>query len=307
MMRKRDRKQENQKQWNRTQKNHTQWDQTQKNHTHWERIQKSVVPGRIPLLLGIIGFCMLCCSCGKKGGTILLGNTPGQSGESEITETGKEENVSTKEAGIGSSGASSGTEGGTSSDGSGQTSSGAGSGTPSEGVVRTSSGAETGTSSDSDGQESSEATIRVYVCGAVADPGVVEIPQGSRAEDALEAAGGFSGEAAKEAVNLAAWVNDGQKLYFPVEGEEVPPEASPSEAVPSSASPEAGQTGGLVNINTADVAALCTLPGMGESRAGDIIAYREANGGFDSCEDIMKVTGIKNAMYEKIKDKITVD
>ncbi len=63
---------------------------------------------------------------------------------------------------------------------------------------------------------------------------------------------------------------------------------------------------GLVNINTADAAALCTLPGIGESRAQDIISYREANGGFQACEDIMKVSGIKTAAYEKIKDKITV-
>ena len=137
--------------------------------------------------------------------------------------------------------------------------------------------------------------IRVYVCGAVANPGVVEIPQGSRVEDALEAAGGFGAEAGREAVNLADWVSDGQKLYFPKEGEAVEePQA------------QADSASGLVNINTADVAALCTLPGIGESRARDIISYREANGGFGACEDIMKVSGIKTAAYEKIKDKITV-
>lgn len=142
---------------------------------------------------------------------------------------------------------------------------------------------------------SGEEKIRVYVCGAVANPGVVEIAAGGRAEDALRAAGGFAPEAAREAVNLADWVSDGQKLYFPVEGEE----AQRAEAAADSAS-------GLVNINTADAAALCTLPGVGESRAADIIAWREANGGFDSCEDIMKVSGIKTAMYEKIRDLITV-
>lgn len=138
--------------------------------------------------------------------------------------------------------------------------------------------------------------IRVYVCGAVANPGVVEILAGSRAEDALFAAGGFAEDADREAVNLADWVSDGQKLYFPVEGEVVEP----------SAQSLAGAVAGLVNINTADAAALCTLPGVGESRAADIIAYRESNGGFASSEDIMKVPGIKTAMYEKIKDKITV-
>ena len=116
-----------------------------------------------------------------------------------------------------------------------------------------------------------------------------------RVEEALEAAGGFGAEAGREAVNLADWVSDGQKLYFPKEGEAVEePQA------------QADSASGLVNINTADVAALCTLPGIGESRARDIISYREANGGFQACEDIMKVSGIKTAAYEKIKDKITV-
>ena len=111
----------------------------------------------------------------------------------------------------------------------------------------------------------------------------------------LEAAGGFGAEAGREAVNLADWVSDGQKLYFPKEGEAVEePQA------------QADSASGLVTINSADVAALCTLPGIGESRAQDIISYREANGGFGACEDIMKVSGIKTAAYEKIKDKITV-
>ena len=150
-------------------------------------------------------------------------------------------------------------------------------------------------SEGADTAEEEEAVIRVYVCGAVMNPGVVEIAAGSRAEDALFAAGGFGEDADREAVNLADWVSDGQKLYFPAEGEEI--ETVSGEDASS----------GLVNINTADAAALCTLPGVGESRAADIIAWREANGGFDSCEDIMKVSGIKNAMYEKIRDLITVN
>ena len=140
-----------------------------------------------------------------------------------------------------------------------------------------------------------ETTIRVYVCGAVTNPGVVEIPQGSRVEDALKAAGGFAADAGREAVNLADWVSDGQKVYFPREGEAAEESAAQSQAA-----------SGLVNINTADAAQLCTLPGIGESRARDIISCREANGSFESCEDIMKVPGIKTAAYEKIRDKITV-
>lgn len=135
--------------------------------------------------------------------------------------------------------------------------------------------------------------IRVYVCGAVVSPGVVSLPEDSRAEDALAAAGGFAENAWREYVNLAERVQDGEKLYFPTleETESLSLQESDS---------------GLVNINTADAAALCTLPGIGESRANDIIAYREANGSFESCEDIMNVTGIKTSVYNKIKDKITV-
>ena len=138
--------------------------------------------------------------------------------------------------------------------------------------------------------------ICVYVCGAVMEPGVVEIPEGSRAEDALLAAGGFREDAGREAVNLADWVTDGQMLYFP----------TAQEAEERTAETNGNGDGGLVNINTADAAQLCTLPGIGESRAADIIAYREKNGGFASCEDIMKVPGIKTGAYEKIRDKIRV-
>lgn len=205
--------------------------------------------------LWIAAACILCCSCGKKSGTILIGEV----------ENRTEESVSYENQASGAD-----------------------------------TGAQESTVAAKESEEKEEdRVIRVYVCGAVVNPGVVEIAAGSRAEDALLAAGGFSGEAAREAVNLADWVNDGQKLYFPAEGEEF--QESTGGAVSG-----AEASSGLVNINTADAAALCTLPGVGESRAADIIAYREANGSFGSCEDIMKVPGIKNAMYEKIRDKITV-
>lgn len=143
--------------------------------------------------------------------------------------------------------------------------------------------------------EGTEQEICVYVCGAVEAPGVVFLPVGSRAADALEAAGGFATDAAEEAVNLAAKVSDGEKLYFPAHGEYV-----------AQAEQEKASISGLVNINTADIAQLCTLPGIGESRAADIIAYRESHGGFAACEDIMKVSGIKESVYNKISGKITV-
>lgn len=143
-------------------------------------------------------------------------------------------------------------------------------------------------------EQKAEEEIRVYVCGAVKEPGVVSLQVGSRAEDALLAAGGFAENAWREYVNLAERVEDGQKLYFPTL------EEADSLVVMESADDR-------VNINTADVSALCTLPGIGESRAKDIIAYREANGAFESCEDIMKVPGIKTSVYSKISDRIRVE
>lgn len=168
-----------------------------------------------------------------------------------------------------------------------------------------------GTSGDLAASENPETPmIRVYVCGAVVCPGVVEIPQGSRIEDALRAAGGFLADALTEAVNLADWASDGQMLYFPTE-EEAAAWSPMQEGIGvreehAQAEPAHSEQGKLVNINTAGAALLCTLPGIGEAKAADIIAYREVHGGFASCEDIMKVPGIKTNTYEKIRDKITV-
>lgn len=140
-----------------------------------------------------------------------------------------------------------------------------------------------------------EAQLCVYVCGAVNSPGVVTLKPGSRVEDALKAAGGFAEDADRNAVNLADWVSDGEQIFFLT----VEQAAELEERKSSDGS-------GLVNINTADAAALCTLPGIGETRAQDIIEYREKNGGFETEEDVMKVSGIKTSVYEKIRDKITV-
>ena len=139
--------------------------------------------------------------------------------------------------------------------------------------------------------------ICVFVCGAVKNPGVVFMPQGSRAADALEAAGGFTEDAAVGAVNLAAKISDGEKWYFPTQEEFEEQVYDGLEEIPGSR---------LININTADPAQLCTLPGIGESKAADIIAYRETHGDFAACKDIMQVPGIKENVYNKISDKITI-
>lgn len=141
---------------------------------------------------------------------------------------------------------------------------------------------------------SNEPSIVVYVCGAVHNPGVISLPEGSRICDAVEAAGGLTEEAGEGTVNLAALAEDGEMIRIPTEEE-------------AAAARQEADSKGIVNINTADISGLCTLPGIGESRAGDIIAYRESGGGFKKIEDIMKVPGIKEGAFQKIKDKITVE
>lgn len=143
---------------------------------------------------------------------------------------------------------------------------------------------------------SEQGMIYIHVCGAVKEPGVVKLPPGSRVQDAVLAAGGFCEDADPDFVNLAAFLTDGEQLYIPT-GEET--------AAGYTAACEGTQSS-LINLNTADAGMLCTLPGIGESRARDIIAYREQHGGFSAAEEIMQVPGIKESTYEKLKDLITV-
>lgn len=148
-----------------------------------------------------------------------------------------------------------------------------------------------------------EAGIWVYVCGQVTSPGVYEIPEGTRIYQALEKAGGATAEASLESLNLAESAADGQKIYVPSR-EEAAASDIPGEGAASGFS-ESG-SGGRVNLNTADKEQLMTLTGIGETRAEAILEYREQEGHFQSAEDIMNVQGIKEGIYEQIKDDITV-
>ena len=140
--------------------------------------------------------------------------------------------------------------------------------------------------------DESPAEICVYVCGAVNAPGVYTLPAGSRVYEAVRMAGGLSDEADERAVNQAEVLTDGRQVTIPTKAEVL--------------KEEEGASGGPVNINTAGVSELMRLSGVGESRAKDIIAYRKEHGAFSVPEDIMKVPGIKEAVFEKIKDDITV-
>lgn len=147
-----------------------------------------------------------------------------------------------------------------------------------------------------------EDMIYVYVCGAVVSPGVYEITEGSRLFELIDAAGGMLEEADVTSQNLARVVQDGEQIQI-LTKEEV--EERQKNGVSASAT-NTIQNKGLVNINTATVQELTTLTGIGESRALAIIAYREKNGLFQSIDGIKKVTGIKDGLFEKIKDQITI-
>jgi competence protein ComEA len=141
--------------------------------------------------------------------------------------------------------------------------------------------------------------IVVHITGAVPRPGVYALPKGARVQDGISAAGGFLAEAEKTDINLAQSLQDGEKLDIPyLEG------ASPVLATPL---PEVvSSTTELVNINTASIAELDTLPGIGPTTAQKIIDYRTQNGPFLNIEDIINVSGIGPASYERLKDLITV-
>lgn len=140
--------------------------------------------------------------------------------------------------------------------------------------------------------------IAVYVCGAVADPGVYDLQEDARVVDAIEAAGGMREDAASDSINLAEHISDGMKIYIPT--------VSEANQMNISSANISANISNKVNINTATKEELMTLRGIGEARATDIIAYREKHGRFDKIEDIMNISGIKQSAFEKIKDDITV-
>ena len=172
----------------------------------------------------------------------------------------------------------------------------------------------------SDASSEETKTLVVHICGAVSAPGVYELPAGSRIIDAVEAGGGFLPEADEACCNLAEEIVDGCQIYIMTKSESCADgQAEKKAGIQTSPDSDMQTTdrnvrsnsataleNGLVNLNTADVAALMTLPGIGESRAKAIISYREQHGAFAQIEDIMKISGIKQAAFSKIKDKITV-
>ena len=186
------------------------------------------------------------------------------------------------------------------------------------------SGQESSTPDGNTTPTSEPATVYVHVCGAVNTPGVYELDPGTRIFGAIEAAGGFTEDAATDYVNLAELVSDGMKITIPTMEEaerseagnepgftavEYPSETGTASGAGTSGSGTSGTSqipGGLININTATEDELMTLTGIGEGKARAIITYREEHGAFSQIEDIKNVSGIGDATFNKFKDSIIV-
>lgn len=150
--------------------------------------------------------------------------------------------------------------------------------------------------------------IYVHICGAVKKEGLLSLPKGSRVDDAVCLAGGFLDTADRQYLNLAALLCDGQKLYVPTTEETagLPPlwqteQQNEAEAEKTQGKPE------KINLNTATKEELMTLSGIGAAKAEEILNYRRKLLAFQNVEEIKKVPGIGDAMYEKIKDDIFVE
>lgn len=137
--------------------------------------------------------------------------------------------------------------------------------------------------------------LYVHVSGAVRSPGLYVLPPGSRVVDAVAAAGGFTDDAERDAVNLARTVTDGEQLPVPRVGE-----------TPAAGAASGTTADGRVNLNTADASQLEELPRIGPALAERIVAWRDDNGRFTSVDDLLAVPGIGDKMLSSLRDLVTV-
>ena len=147
------------------------------------------------------------------------------------------------------------------------------------------------------------ATIKVYVSGEARYPGVYELPTDARADDALQAAGGPTSNAALELVNLAKKVSDEEQLHIPEQSDR----GDFREGIPPTSAGNAGpSSSGKLNINTATAEEFTSLPNIGPSRAAAIVDYREREGPFVSVDDLQNVGGIGEKITDSIRDLVEV-
>ena len=152
--------------------------------------------------------------------------------------------------------------------------------------------------------------IAVHVVGAVPRPGLYEFAEGARVQDAIDAAGGLLASASVDSINLAALLEDGQQLNIPYKAGEEPSTSNPNDdtslVLPGvTEETQSNSSQELININTASVEELDSLPGIGPTIAQRIIDYRDENGPFQTIEDILNVSGVGPSTFDQIKDLIT--
>lgn len=160
-----------------------------------------------------------------------------------------------------------------------------------------------------DSSQNQEEAYYVYVCGAVQVPGVYMLHAGDRIYEAITMAGGLREDASTISVNQAEMVSDGQMIFVPTVEEANAGITMPQVSVVQDSAKENGDAAGdgKVDLNTASLEELMTLPGIGETRANDILTYRMEHGAFAAVEEIMNVNGIKEGLYNRIKDNIKVN
>ncbi|NRO34392.1 helix-hairpin-helix domain-containing protein [Lactobacillus helveticus] len=168
-------------------------------------------------------------------------------------------------------------------------------------------------SSASNSATTNSKTVTCDISGAVKHQGVYTLKNGARLQELIEAAGGTTGKAQLKSINRAILLKDQDKIHIPYKGEKVESAATAgtgtstnSTSTSSNSSASNQESGEKVNLNTADVAGLQKLTGIGEKKAEQIIAYREQNGPFKKVEDLMQVSGIGEKTFASLKDQLTV-
>lgn len=152
--------------------------------------------------------------------------------------------------------------------------------------------------------EDEPSSIMIHVAGEVVNPGVYQIPIDSRVVHAIEFAGGATSLANLDIINLALPISDGQKIYIPSVVEKLNQVSGVSAVITDDSS--SGNSSSKININTASASKLEELSGIGPSKAGSIIDYRNDNGRFESVDDLLQVSGIGEKTLQRIKDDIVV-
>lgn len=145
-------------------------------------------------------------------------------------------------------------------------------------------------------------TLFVHVSGCVANPGLTELPEGSRVADAIDACGGLTEEADAASVNLARTLSDGEQVIVSARKTD----SAAAETVGGQSPATSTEAPAKVSINRASVEELTTLKGVGEATAEKIVAYRQKNGSFSTLEGLMEVSGIGEKKFEALKDQITL-